>query len=403
MAKILFLSHRVPYPPNKGEKIRAYHFLRHIAEHHDVFLGSLNDEMPDPLPVSPFVAACHLARSFRLGRLEKTARMGLAAATGRALSVAAFRHNGLARWCDEICARARPDLVFAFSSAMAQYATSPAARDIPLVIDFVDVDSEKFRQYAAGRKDPVGLLYAAEAKRLLRFDCWAASHAKAAMFVSKTELGLFEGLCPDAASKLHAVPNGIDCDYFDPTPRAGCRLPGAPIILFTGRMDYPPNVEAATWFAREIFPTVRVAVPNARFQIVGAAPSPRITALAAEPAVEVTGAVPDMRPYYLDATLAVAPLKIARGIQNKVLEAMAMALPVVATPAALDGISARDGEHLLVAGDAPAFARAVIEILAGRAPPGLGERARAQMLAHHGWPAQFALLDRVIADAVARD
>jgi sugar transferase (PEP-CTERM/EpsH1 system associated) len=198
---------------------------------------------------------------------------------------------------------------------------------------------------------------------------------------------------------LHVVPNGVDAAYFDPAltkPMGGAD----PLVSFTGRMDYFPNVDAVTWFAQSIFPRIKAAVPRARFQIVGAAPAPRVLALARESSIEVTGAVPDVRPYYAGASVCVAPLRIARGIQNKVLEAMAMSRPSVVTPAALDGIAATDGEHVLVAESEEEFARKVISVLQNAAPPALGANARARVLSHHAWSAQLAKIDALVLAAI---
>jgi sugar transferase (PEP-CTERM/EpsH1 system associated) len=395
MAKILFLSHRAPYPPDKGEKIRAFHILEHLTRHHDVWFGSLADERSSPTRLEWFHSRCRDVRMLRRTPAESAWAIARACVTGSSMSVAAFSNAGLARWCDTVAAEVKPDIVFVFSSAMAQFArnTSSAA----LIIDFVDADSEKYRQYARAQRGPMRYLYRSEADRLLKFDCDAAHRAKACLFVSQTERDLFAARCPDMNHILHVMPNGVDCAYFDPTAVWNQRGQD-PIITFTGRMDYFPNVDAVNWFAHAVFPQVHAAISNARFKIVGAQPSRAVRALARTPGIEVTGAVEDIRPYYAEATVAVAPLRIARGIQNKVLEAMAMAKPVVVTSAALDGIAAIDGEHVLVADSAQEFAGKVMSILRGHAPSRLGQSARARVLSHHDWRAQLTRLDQLIAE-----
>ncbi len=238
------------------------------------------------------------------------------------------------------------------------------------------------------------VIYSIEAKRVLRFDRAIAHAAKACLFVSETDRRLFASACPEVSAKLHVVPNGVDCDYFNPALFSR-DTSGGPIILFTGTMDYHPNVDAVAWFARSIFPLIRAEIPHARFQIVGANPAPAVCGLAAQPGIEVTGGVADIRPYYADATVCVAPLRIARGIQNKVLEAMAMAKPTIATSNALDGIFATDGKQLLVANCEADFARATIKALQGHAGD-LGNNARENALVHHAWSAQLAKLDAII-------
>ncbi|MFZ1990983.1 MAG: TIGR03087 family PEP-CTERM/XrtA system glycosyltransferase [Alphaproteobacteria bacterium] len=393
MAKLLFLAHRVPYPPNKGERIRAFHPLKHLAETHEVWLGALADNEAELKETGELRTLCKEVHYTLRRPHEKSLAMALGAASGRALSISAFDNQELRSWCTRTIAAVRPDLVYIVSSAMAQYVlgSEGTAR---IVMDFVDADSAKFRQYAAARRGPMRFVYNLEAKRVLRFDRAVAHAAKACLFVSETDRNLFAADCPEAADKLHVVPNGVDCDYFDPAPFAA-ETSQEPIILFTGTMDYYPNVDAVVWFAHEIFPLVRAEILDARFQIVGTSPAPAVRNLAALPGIEVTGAVPDVRPFYARAKVSVAPLRIARGIQNKVLEAMAMARPTVATPNALDGIFATDGEHLLVARDARAFVQATLTALRGSIPD-LGRKARENVIGHHAWRAQLAKLDAII-------
>lgn len=394
MARILFLSHRVPYPPDKGEKIRALHILEHLAERHEVFLGALADEEVSPERLAWLKARCREVFLPRRSAFEAAARLAGAGLSGAPLSVALCASRALAAWCAKVHTEARPDFVFAFSSAMAQYAVGRT--QAPIVIDFVDADSEKFRQYAEGRRGPMRYVYAREAESLLAFDKTAARQAKASLFVSQAELEIFARRREERARGLHVVGNGVDTVRFDPAA-FGSMCPEPGLITFTGRMDYHPNVDAVVWFAREIFPLVLAKSPAARFRIVGAAPSPAVKALAAVPGVEVTGAVEDVRPHYAAAAVSVAPLRIARGVQNKVLEAMAMARSVVVTPAALDGIDALAEEHVLVAEGAQAFAEAVVRVLAGEAPRDLGASARARVLSHHAWGAHLAHLDAILA------
>ncbi|MFO1187511.1 MAG: TIGR03087 family PEP-CTERM/XrtA system glycosyltransferase [Alphaproteobacteria bacterium] len=404
MAKILFLAHRVPYPPDKGEKIRALHMLEHLAERHEVWLGALADGSVSADRLAWLEARCPVVFLPQRLRVEAAQHLAVALLTRAALSVALSENRSLFAWCAKAYETLRPDLVFAFSSAMAAYAVGQTRA--PLIVDFVDADSEKFRDYARTRRGPMRLVYAREADRLLAFDRAAARTAKASLFVSQAELEIFAARREEGARSLHVVGNGVDTSRFDPA--AFTRTPVEPgLITFTGRMDYHPNVDAVVWFAREIFPRVRDKAANARFRIVGAAPAPAVKALASLPGVEVTGAVEDVRPFYAAAAVSVAPLRIARGVQNKVLEAMAMARPVVVTPAALDGIDAMPGEHLLVADMPAAFADAVVAVLKGSAPPHLAANARARVISHHAWAAHLthldAIIDAVLSGALGRD
>lgn len=393
MPKLLFLAHRMPYPPNKGERIRAFYPLKHLAGRHEIWLGALADSRAEIERAAELGSWCKEVHLALQPSSQRALGMAFGSVSGRALSVSAFANRELKSWCTRTIADVKPDVVYLVSSAMAQYVMdSPRAANI--VMDFVDADSAKFRQYASERSGPMRLVYRIEADRVERFDRAVARAAKACIFVSNTDRNLFARACPESSTKLHVVPNGVDCNYFDPA-----LLPqkerADPVILFTGTMDYYPNVDAVSWFARAIFPQIRAAIPNARFQIVGTSPAQAVQALTQQSGIEVTGAVPDIRPYYADAAVCVAPLRIARGIQNKVLEAMAMAKPMIASPNALDGISATAGEHVLVAGNEADFAKATIKVLREGAGA-MGPKARANVLAHHAWSVQLAKLDAII-------
>jgi sugar transferase (PEP-CTERM/EpsH1 system associated) len=395
MAKVLFLAHRAPFPPDKGDKIRAFHILEHLAVRHQVWLGAGVDDPADlhhlPAAGLRYEDACFAP----LGPIRRAGNMAAAALTGRPLSVARFRHPLLERWTDRVLREVRPDVVFVYSSALAQYVVGRLPAESRLIVDFVDADAEKWRAYARRARPPMRWVYAAEARRLIRFERQVLAAASAGVLVSDTERRLLGGLLPEGAGKLQVIPNGVDTDYFRPTPAS---LSGANIV-FCGRMDYAANVDGAEWFARQVLPLVRRERPDATFQIVGAAPAAGVRALALLPGVEVTGTVADVRPYLARAAVVVAPLRIARGIQNKVLEGMAAGRPVVATPEALDGIDAQPGRQILVGAGETGFAEAVTDVLAGRAPADIGARGRDFVLRRHQWAAQLEALDRLIGDA----
>jgi len=395
MARILFLAHRYPYPPNKGDRIRAFHIAEHLLKRHEVALGftvTPGDGEPDMAWARKFAAAyCG-----RISTADRLLRTGIAAVTGGALSVAAFRHGGLSRWVARYAAEQRPDLVYVFSSAMAQY----VPQGLRVIMDFVDVDSEKWRQYSETQPASRAGFYRMEAARLLAFDRAQAARAAASIFVSEDEKRIFDKLSPETAAKHLAIANGVDVAFFDPAKVQPCAN-AQPTIVFVGMMDYWPNIDAVAWFAKDILPLVRRRHANARFQIVGARPTPAVAALASPSRIEVTGAVDDVRPYVAGADVVVAPLRIARGIQNKVLEGMAMARPMVTTAGALEGINAERGRDLLT-GETPAeIADAVVSILDKRAPDNLGDAARAFVLNRHEWRANLRKLDELIARVVA--
>lgn len=396
MARILFLSHRVPFPPNKGEKIRAFNILQHLAAKHEIWLGAITDSATD-LGWREWTTRCCRETCVAVQRpIDVFFRASEALINRAPLSVRAFRNSKLARWYGRVLASQDIDIIYAFSSAMAQYALARPLGKPRLIVDFVDVDSEKWRQYAAKRSGPSRWLYAMEADRLMHFDKIVAARAQAGIFVTQSECRTFARLAPDFTDRLHVVSNGVDTDYFCPEARSGREPPHPPTILFVGTMSYRPNDEAALWFARSILPLIRTQLHDARFRIVGAKPSFELRALARNPGVEVTGAVPDVRPHYREADAVVAPLRIGRGIQNKVLEGMAMAKPVIATPEAIDGIAAEDGCHVLVARTAQEIAEAVTNVLRGRAPANLGPNARARVIEKHNWASHLKKLDELI-------
>jgi len=295
-----------------------------------------------------------------------------------------------------------PVCVVAFSSAMAQYAAA-AGDGVPLVADFVDVDSEKWAAYGRRRGGLAGWLYRREARRLAAWEAEAAARAEAVVLVSEPEADLFAARVPEAAGKVHAVANGVDLERFAPDGDHEDPYPdGARRIVFTGLMDYWPNVDAVTWFAREILPRVRARHPQARFWIVGARPGEAVRALAAGPGVTVVGAVADTRPWIAHADVVVAPLRVARGVQNKVLEAFAMARPVVMTPEAAEGIALPPGAEGWVASDAARLADQVARLL--EAPPAQGWRqaCRAWMERRYGWSGPQARFAELVAAAARR-
>lgn len=316
--------------------------------------------------------------------------------TGAPLSLATFAHSGMAAWVRRTMASVAPEVVFAFSSAVGQYIIDANVGSARIIMDFVDVDSDKWRQYAESAAPPMSWIYAREARRLLAFDRRMAAKADGAVFVSEAEAALFRSLAPEVAAKTHAVANGIDGVYFSPDHKFPSPFTGTgPHLVFTGTMDYRPNIDAVMWFVTDIFPLVLRLTPNATFTIVGAKPTQDVLNLAKIPSVFVTGRVNDVRPFLRYADVVVAPLRMARGIQNKVLEGMAMARPVVVTPQGLEGIDARHGVELLVAATADDFAAAVHAAAqpdAGR----LGAAARDLMLNAYAWSSQLAVLDRLL-------
>ena len=340
MHNLLFLVHRIPFPPNKGDKVRSFHLLRHLAGHYRVWLGTFVDD-PDDWQhldeVRRFCADVYCA-PLEPHRAKLWSLRGLA--TGEPLTLPYYRHTGLQTWVDRVVAEQRIERALVFSSAMAQYLRHPPLDRLRRVMDFVDADSTKWAQYADGKRWPLSWIYRRESQRLLAFERTVAREFAASVFVTADEAALFRQLAPEVpAERVLAVSNGVDTDYFNPEQDyPNPYLAKERVLVFTGAMDYWANVDAVEWFARTVFPEIHRTVPDCQFYIVGARPAATVQQLASLPGIKVTGTVPDVRPYIAHAEFSVAPLRIARGVQNKVLEAMAMGKPVLATSAAMEGI-----------------------------------------------------------------
>lgn len=386
MGDVLFLAHRVPFPPDRGDKIRSFHLLRHIAEHRAVHLIGFADDAGD-LGHDRALATMTASRTI-VRRGKSRARAALEAlATGQPVSLTAFDDRRIRQAVAAVFAAHDIETVFVFSGQMAQYL--PADRRARVVMDFVDMDSAKFAAYAQDARGAARAMMRREARLLARYERTVAARADAALFVSEAEAALFRS--HGGSGTIVAVENGIDTARFAPSAVAPIAGDG-PLIVFTGQMDYRPNSDAVTWFAESVFPHIRAEHPAARFAIVGRRPDRRVAALAHVPGVEVTGEVADVRGWLAAAAVAVAPLKLARGVQNKVLEAMAMARPVVATSAAAEGIA--HDETIRIADNADGFACAACALIAD--PQGaatLGARARQRTIERYGWDARLAALD----------
>ncbi len=402
MQDLLFLCHRIPYPPDKGDKIRSWNMLRYLAARYRVHLGCLIDDAHDWQHVPVLREMCGETHFARLNPLPARVLSLRALADGRPLSLTYFYDRGLRRWVDRVMQHQRPARALIYSSAMAAYVMGERFDGLNRVVDMVDVDSDKWRQYAARKSWPAKAIYQREARTLLAFERRAAAACNASLFVSPREAALFRTLAPESAGRVFHVNNGVDAEYFSPDRAYDNPYPpGAATLVFTGAMDYWPNIDAVVWFAEEILPLLRQRTQAAlRFVVVGSNPAPEVQALRRLDGVEVTGRVPDVRPYLAHARAAVAPLRVARGVQNKVLEAMAMARPVVASPQALEGIDAEPGRHLLLGDGAADFADKVARLLtAGDA--GLGHAARQRVLEAYGWAGNLAQLDRLLGGAAA--
>jgi sugar transferase (PEP-CTERM/EpsH1 system associated) len=392
---ILYIAHRIPYPPDRGDKIRSWHMLRQLAELGPVHLACFADDEAD----AAHLPALRAALNGRLGEahveVRRTGRLvgGLKALLhGKPVSLTLFDSESLREFVARTLARPEVGTVFVYSGQMAQFV--PEGTGQRFVMDFGDVDSAKFADY--GRQGgPLAWVHRREAARLAAFEHATAARAATSLFVSEAEAELFRSTVAPAGADIRAIQNGVDLAFFDPAAGVAPAVAPRPLIVFTGQMDYAPNVDAVRWFAGEVLPRLE----GATFAIVGRKPTDAVARLAANNVI-VTGAVDDVRVWLAAADVVVAPLRIARGIQNKVLEAMAMARPVVASPAAFDGIDAMPGQDLLVADGAEAQAEAIAQLLHDPMRAGaLGASARRRMERAYRWAAKLAPLDALVGGA----
>lgn len=398
----LFLAHRIPFPPDRGDKMRSFHMLKALARLGPVHLIAFTDDARDEELASGLDR--YTASRLLVRRNIAAPVAGLRAlAGGVPYSLASFDHPRIAARVAALLDSGAIDRIFVFSGQMAQYV--PAAWLGRTIVDFGDVDSAKFGDYAAAsaRLSPMRAVYAREDRELARFEAQVARHAARSLFVSRAEADLFRARSGLGEEKVAAVDNGIDMEFYDPAavvPPADIADDG-PLIVFTGQMDYRPNIEAVDRFARQVLPRLRINVPGARFAVVGRHPASRVCALDRLDGIIVTGAVDDVRSWLAAADVVVAPLQIARGVQNKVLEAMAMAKPVVVSPAAAQGIDAHDGEHFIVADSAGEQADSVAALIADPARAlSIGQAARARVEERYDWAATLTPLAAILTGLV---
>jgi sugar transferase (PEP-CTERM/EpsH1 system associated) len=386
---VLLLTHRLPFAPNRGDRIRAYYLLEALARQASVDLVSLVHDRDEASQAHLLRDRVRSLTTARVVRLRSWARAAAALGTGQPLTHALLDAPGFTRALADLTSECPPDVVVALCSSMARFALTPPLDRLPLVLDLIDVDSEKWRQMGASGRGPLGWIYRREARVLGRFESLAANRAAATLVVNDRERTVLEAIAPNAP--VHVVPNGIDAGRFTPPASPSPE----PRVVFCGVMDYAPNVDGVLWFVREVWPRVRAAKSGARLTIVGARPTSAIRGLASDPSIEVTGTVPDVRPYLWQSAVSIAPLLIARGVQNKVLEALAAGLPCVVSTPVFEGVpdAARAG---CVEGTTPsAFAASVIRLLSMR-PDQRRQLAGQVDLSELSWRAAFAPLNSLI-------
>lgn len=414
--KILYLSHRIPYPPNKGDKIRSFNEIKYLSKNHEIHLGCLADDPKDLKYESNLKTYCKKTTVVYLNKTLSKIKSLTALTNGTPMTVKYFYSKKLQSKINRWLSDTQYDAILCFSSPMAEYVfrskplwtetaqgtrykaqgSSPTSQNSHptsqnphprprLVIDFCDLDSDKWAQYASRSTFPKNLIYKRESRQLLSYEKLIHQQFNHTIFVSQPEADLFKNHCPKAKN-VTVIPNGVDTTYFDPnlkfkiehsklkiTPsspnhkfkikNSKLKIVKSPILLFTGAMDYHANIDGVLWFHREIYPLIKNVFPDVQFYIVGSNPHPDVKTLANGNSTHVTGYVEDIRPYYHSADICVVPIRSARGVQNKVLEAMAMEKAIVSTSQATQGINAENNKHLLIADTPQEFSKAVVNLL----------------------------------------
>ncbi len=391
--KILFLVHRVPYPPNRGDRIRSFHLLQFLAQQADVYLAFLTEEQPSPETLKALGNLCKQVAGIQPGRYRRWATAAWSLLRGRTATEGMFQCGQLQALLASWSATMRFDAAVVYCSSMIQYLDVPGLGDVPALVDLVDVDSQKWFQYAAESRGVQRWLYRMEGTRLRRLEQSLPSRVKTITLVSLAEAELFRSFC--SAGAVHAIPNGVDLDYFTPCQDSGSASSRG--CVFVGALDYRANVEGVTWFCDEVWPEVQRRLPDAAFVLVGSRPTPLLRRLGQRAGIRLASDVPDVRPYLAEAALVVVPLQIARGIQNKVLEALAMAKAVIGTPQALEGLAVEPDVHVCQAREPAEWVEKIVGLLNdSQARRRLGHAGRAYVETHHRWDRQLPMFARLL-------
>jgi sugar transferase (PEP-CTERM/EpsH1 system associated) len=391
---ILHLAHRLPYPPDKGDRIRSFHTLRHLAGRARVHLACLADEPVPEGARTVLEGLCARIAVVPVSGWGRKARALWSLLRGRTATEGAFHSTVLRRVLREWTRDTPFDAALASASSMVPYLQQEELRGVPAVVDLVDVDSQKWLDYAAASRFPAAWLYRTEGRRLRRLEQALPSWTRGVVLTTPAEVALYEQFAGPGTAR--AVANGVDLDYFRPAwgrPLA-CQESGRPAAcptsepacVFVGALDYRPNVDGIGWFCSEVWPKLWQRRRDARLFIVGRRPTDSVRRLTAVAGVEVVGTVPDVRPWLNRAAVTIVPLRIARGVQNKVLEALAMGRAVLASPVCLQGMLTEPGRHLLTATTADEWLAGLQRLLDDEdLRRRLGEAGRAFVEERHCW------------------
>lgn len=393
--KILYLCHRFPFPPTQGGNIRSFNMIRHLATSHQVTVCSLARSEAEAKAGQGLAPFCQRFEMVEVNPTVQKLRTLARLPTLIPSSMGYFYSAELDRKVQRLLAEESWDLIVVHCSSAAQYVAH--VKGIPKILDFCDMDSQKWLEYAHYKSFPLSFGYWLEGTKLVREEKRLARAFDISTVATRAEQETLDGFGTGADSDW--FPNGVDAEYFQPDGGSY----DADTISFIGRMDYYPNQESMFNFCATVLPRLRAVRPNIKLVIVGADPTPEVRALGDLPGVTVTGSVPDVRPYVLRSALMVAPLNIARGTQNKILEAMAMGVPVVSSTVAAGGVDVQPEEDFLVASTPEDYAQAILRIIdSPEERERLAKNGRARMLTAHSWPGSMHRFDGIVERCLSR-
>jgi len=391
--KILYICHRFPFPPDRGGKIRPFNMIKHLAQQHEVHVCSLARSPAEAEDGKGLRDYCSRNECAVVTEPWQTLRMIVRLPSRIPSSAGYFYSRDLHRRIRALHATHQYELIFVHCSSVARYVAH--IRNAAKVLDFGDMDSQKWLEYAHYKPFPLSAGYWWEGKKLEAEERRLAYQFDVCTATTRAEIAALNELAPGVTSDW--FPNGVDHEFFSPN---GDNY-DADVISFVGRMDYYPNQECMLRFCKEVLPRVHAQRPTAKLFIVGADPAPPIRKLGDIPGVTVTGSVPDVRPFVRRSAVMVAPLSIARGTQNKILEAMAMGVPVVTSSLAATGVDVVKGEHLLIADGPENCAQALLRLMQDRSErERLSEAGRARVISHHHWPTSMRRLEAILNQAM---
>ena len=391
--RVLFLTHRLPYAPNRGDRLRAYHTLQWLRDRASVELVSLVHDDEEAEHVEEVRAFVPRVTLLPVPATRNRVRAIATLATGTPLTHTLLDAPGIESTLNEIVGSRRPDVVFAFGSGMARLALAPPLSGLPLILDLVDVDSQKWQDLSVSARWPLSWIYSREARTLGAFEARAAATAVATLVVNEREAEIARQLSPGA--NVQVIANGVELERLRPVSAASDR----PRVVFCGVMNYPPNEQGMRWFIKGAWPIIKRHRPDATLAVVGADPARSFEALCSgDPTIEVTGRVPDVRPWLWESAVGIAPLQVARGVQNKALEALAAGLPIVVSPPVAEGLPREAAPAVTVAGTPEEFAEDVVSLLS-MSPQARRSRAALANLSGLHWKNTLSPLGKLLENA----